>query len=86
MTTVDFITELFCRVADAMRDVRRHRQAKLAPSEIVILALRAARARRGLVRDYQPLFPHLPDRRRLLRLSAVHQAWADRFLADLTLR
>ncbi len=92
MTTVDFITELFCRVDDAMRDVRRHSQAKLAPSEIVTLALlyalKGAGSRafwRWLIRDYQPLFPHLPDRTRLLRLFAVHQAWADRFLAEPTL-
>ena len=39
MTTLDFITELFCRVDDAMRDVPKHSQAKLYPSEIVTLAI-----------------------------------------------
>lgn len=89
MTTVDFITELFCRVDDAMTDVPRHSQAKLAPSEIVTLALLWALKGSGqrafwrwLTRDYQPLFPHLPDRTRLFRLFATHQAWTDRFLAE----
>jgi hypothetical protein len=89
MTTVDFITALFCRVDDAMTDVPRHSQAKLTPSEIVTLALLWAPAGSGqrafwrwLTRDYQPLFPHLPDRTRLFRLFATHQDGTDRFLAQ----
>ncbi len=39
MTTVDFITDLFCRVDEQMHDVPKHPQAKLHPSEIVTLAL-----------------------------------------------
>ena len=39
MTTVDFITELFCRVADQVTHVKKHSQAKLYPSEVVTLAL-----------------------------------------------
>jgi len=35
MTTVDFITELFCRLDEAMRDVPKHPQASLYPSEVV---------------------------------------------------
>lgn len=31
MTTVDFITELFCRVDHAMQDVPKHPQAALYP-------------------------------------------------------
>jgi hypothetical protein len=88
MTTVDFITELFCRVDDTMAEVPRHSQAKLAPSEIVTLALLWALKGTGqrafwrwLTRDYQPLFPHLPDRTRLFRLFATHQDWTERFLA-----
>jgi hypothetical protein len=38
MTTVDFITELFCRVADQVVGAK-HSQAKLYPSEVVTLAL-----------------------------------------------
>lgn len=39
MTTVDFITELFCRVDEALGDLPKHAQAKLSPSEVVTLAL-----------------------------------------------
>ena len=92
MTTVDFITELFCRVDDAMTDVPRHSQAKLTPSEIVTLALLWALKGTGqrafwrwVTRDYQPLFPHLPHRTRLFRLFATHQAWTERFLAEADL-
>ncbi len=91
MTTVDFITALFCRVDDALRDVPKHPQARLYPSEVTTLALLFAlkggseRAfYRWLVRDYWPLFPRLPERTRLFRLFATHQAWADRFLAAPT--
>ncbi len=39
MSTQDFITELFCRVDDEMREVPKHSQANLYPSEIVTLGL-----------------------------------------------
>ena len=39
MTTEDFIIELFCRIDDAMRDLPKHPQAKLYPSEIVTLGV-----------------------------------------------
>lgn len=39
MTTVDFITELFCRVDATMGAVSKHPQAKLYPSEVVTMAL-----------------------------------------------
>ena len=39
MTTVDFITALFCRVDDRMPDVPQHPQAHLYPSEVVTIAL-----------------------------------------------
>jgi hypothetical protein len=71
MTTVDFITELFCRVAEQITDPK-HSQAKLYPSEVVTLALlytlKGCGQRafwRWLTRDYRPLFPNLPDRTRL---------------------
>ena len=92
MTTLDFITDLFCRVDDAMREVAKHSQAKLYPSEIVtvglLFALKGVGPRafyRWLTRDYRALFPHLPDRTRLFRLLAVHQDWTDRFLAEPSL-
>ena len=38
MTTVAFITELFCRVAEQITDPK-HNQAKLYPNEVVTLVL-----------------------------------------------
>ena len=88
MTTVEFITELFCRVDDEMTAVPKHRQAKLWPSEIVTIGvlygLKGVGERpfyRWLSRDYRPLFPKLPERTRLFRLLKTHRAWTDRFLA-----
>jgi hypothetical protein len=92
MSTEDFITELFCRIDDAMRGVRNHSQANLYPSEIVTLgflfAIKGIGDRgfyRWIKRDYLCLFPNLPDRTRLFRQLAVHQDWTNRFLADPTI-
>jgi hypothetical protein len=91
MSTEQFIIALFIKVDDAMRDVPKHPQAALYPSELVTLALlyalKGGGARafyRWLTRDYRPLFPHLPERTRLLRLFVIHADWADRFLAAPT--
>ena len=92
MTTVDFITELFCRVHDNVDDSQKHSQASLYPSEVVTLALLYALSGKGqrafwrwLVRDYRPLFPKLPDRSRLFRLFNSHRHYVDCFLADPSL-
>lgn len=91
MSTLDFIIDLFCRVDDAMSDVTRPRGAHLAPSELVTIgllyALKGGSTRafyRWLVRDYQALFPRLPERTRLFRLLATYRHWMDRFLASPT--
>lgn len=91
MTTVDFIIELFCRVADQVA-ATKHSQAKLYPSEVVTLALlyslKGCGSRafwRWLTRDYRPLFPNLPDRTRLFRLFNTHRHYVDQFLADPSL-
>ena len=92
MTTCDFITELFCRVDDTMKEVTKHSQACLHPSELVtiglLFAVKGVGCRafyRWLTRDYQPLFPHLPERNRLFRLLGAHQDWTTRFLAQPSL-
>jgi hypothetical protein len=95
MTTIDFITELYCRIADRMTQVdkeHKHPQAKLYPSEVVTLAvlhsLKGCGQRafwRWLTRDYCPLFPHLPDRTRLFRLFNTHRTWVSLFLAEASL-
>ncbi len=91
MTTIDFITELFCRVEEKIDD-NKHPQAKLYPSKVVTLALLYAlkgcgqRAYwRWLTRDYRPLFHELPHRTRLFRLFNSHRHYVDEFLADPSL-
>ena len=92
MTTVDFITTLFCHVDDRMGRVAKHSQALLYPSELVTIgilyALKGCGERafyRWLTRDYRPLFPRLPERTRLFRALTAHRAWTDYFLAEPSL-
>ena len=88
MTTIDFITELFCKVDDQMAQVPKHPQARLWPSEAVTIgllyAIKGVGTRafyRWLSHNYRPLFPKLPHRTRLFRLLRSKQAWTDWFLA-----
>ena len=90
-TTIEFITALFCQVADQIPDIPKHPQASLWPSEVVTLgllhALKGVGNRpfyRWLTRDYRPLFPRLPERTRLFRLLKTHQDWTRAFLAAPT--
>jgi hypothetical protein len=92
MTTEDFITELFCKVHDQMKDVPNHSQASLWPSELVTIgmlhAIKGVGNRafyRWLSRDWRPLFPDVPHRTRLFRRLKTHQDWTDHFLASPTL-
>ncbi len=63
MTTVDFITELFSRIDDSMKDAKKHTQANLYPSEVVTIAMLFALKGVGnrpfyrwLKRDYLNMF------------------------------
>ena len=92
MTTYDFIAELFCRIDDALTDVKKDPRAHLWPREVVTLGVlfvlkgKSERAfYRWIVRDCLTLFPNVPERTRLFRLLAAHRLWADRFLAEPTL-
>ena len=92
MTTVDFITELFCQVDDQMGYMPKHSQASLYPSEVVTLALLYALTGKGnrafwrwLSRDYRSLFPNLPCRTRLFRLFNSHDHLIGAFLAPPSL-
>lgn len=92
MTTLDFITELFCRVDNKLGLMPKHSQATLYPSEVVTLALLYALKGVGqrafwrwLVRDYRPCFPKLPDRTRLFRLFNSHRHLVEQFMADPSL-
>lgn len=91
MTTIDFITELFCKVDDNIHD-DKHPQAKLYPSEVVTIALLYALKGCGqlafwrwLTRDYRHLFNQLPDRTRLFRLFNSHRHYVECFLAEPSL-
>lgn len=75
-----------------MQTLPKHPQAVLWPGEVVTLgvlhALKGVGNRafyRWLTRDYQPLFPHLPERTRLFRQFKAHQQWTLLFLAPPTL-
>ncbi len=92
MTTEDFITELFCRVDDQMKDVPSHSQASLWPSEVVTIgllhAIKGVGSRafyRWLSNNYRTLFPGLPHRTRLFRRLRTRQGWTDAFLASPTM-
>ena len=91
MTTLDFITELFCRIDDQLTDVQQHSQASLSPSEVVTLAflfvLKGTGTRafyRWLHENWRKEFPTLPHRTRLFRLFNTHHALSARFLAEPT--
>jgi hypothetical protein len=91
MTTLDFITALFCQVDDHLPDIPKHPYAHLWPSEVVTLGLLHALKGMGnrafyrwLTRDYRALFPRLPERTRLFRLFRTHQDWTQAFLASPT--
>jgi hypothetical protein len=91
MTTLEFITALFCQVDDQLPGIPKHPHAVLWPSEIVTLgllhALKGVGNRafyRWLTRDYRALFPRLPERTRLFRLFRTHQDWTQAFLASPT--
>src|SRR5215831_15087663 len=90
-TTIEFITALFCQVADQIPDIPKHPQASLWPSEVVTLGLLHALKGGGnrafyrwLTRDSRPLFPQLPERTRLFRLFRTHHDRMQVFLAAPT--
>lgn len=92
MTTVDLITELFCKVDDQVGYLAKHSQANLHPSEVVTLALLYALTGKGnrafwrwLTRDYGALFPNLPSRMRLFRLFNSHRYLIGEFLVPPSL-
>ena len=92
MNTLEFITELFCRIDDALENAPKHVQAKLYPSEVVTIAilftLKGSQGRpfyRWLDNNWRQLFPKLPDRTRLFRLFVSHQHLTERFMAETTI-
>ncbi len=90
MSTSEFIIALFCRVDDALEGQVKHPRSKLWPSELATLGilriLKGVPFRsfyRWLTRNFTHLFPHLPDRTRLLRLLYTYCGLADAFLVPL---
>ncbi len=88
MTTVNIIIQIFCLVDDEMKNMPKHSQAKLNPSELItigiLFALKGDHFRafyRWLSRDYADLFAGVPERTRLARVLKTHQDWCDRLLA-----
>jgi hypothetical protein len=91
MSTVEFITALFCEVDEQLHTIPKHPEAHLWPSEVVTLGLWHARKgvgnrafSRWWTRDSRALFPRLPERTRLLRLFTTHHDWTQVFLAAPT--
>ena len=91
MNIADFITELYCKIDDALPDVPRHPQAILSISELVTIgvlhAMKNVKQRpfyRWLKDNYGRLFPKLPHRTRLFRRLATQAGWIGCFLAQPT--
>ena len=91
MNITNFITELYCKVDDALPQVAPHPQAILSASEVVTIGILYAmkgvsqRAFYDWLKDnYGQLFPRLPDRTRLFRRLRAQRDWTGYFLADCT--
>ena len=92
MTTEEIIILIFCAVDDRLGAMKKERNAKLYPSEVVtvglLFALKGGHFRafyRWLKRDYDALFAGLPDRTALQRQLQRYERLADRLLADPSL-
>ena len=92
MNIADFITELYCKIDDALPEVPRHPQAILAISELVTIgvlyAMKNVKQRpfyHWLKDNYGHLFPRLPKRSRLFRRLQAQQDWTGYFLAQPTI-
>lgn len=91
MAITDFITELFCKIDDRMKDVPNHSQASLSASELVTIgllyAIKGVGTRafyRWLWNNHRDMFPSLPHRTRLFRRLQTHQEWTNLFLVSPT--
>ena len=92
MNIVEFITELYCKIDDALPAVPQHSQAVLSISELVSIGiLHAVKnvSRRSFYRwlkdNYGHLFPKLPERTRLFRRLETQSCWTGYFLAQPTI-
>ena len=87
MNIADFITELYCKIDDALPDAPQHPQAVLSISELVAIgvlyAMKNVKQRpfyHWLKDNYGHLFPKLPKRSRLFP-PAANAAGLDRLFS-----
>ena len=92
MNIADFITELYCKIDDALPDVPQHAQAVLSLSELLTIGILHAvknvsrRAFYHWLKDnYGHLFPKLPERTRLFRRLEAQACRTGYFLAQPTI-
>ena len=92
MNIADFITELYCKIDDALPDVPQHPQANLSISEVVTIGvLRAVKNVKQrpfyhwLKDNYGNLFPKLPESTRLFRRLQTQACWIGYFPAQPTI-
>ena len=87
MTTIEFITALFCQpmtILPASPNIPRPASGPGGVTLGLLHALKGVGNRpfyRWLTRDYRAFFPRLPERTRLFRLFRTHQDWTQGFLA-----
>ncbi len=82
-----FITELYCKIDDALPRLPQHPQAVLSLGEVVTIGVLYAMqsvSRRAfyhwLKDNYGDLFPRLPERTRLFRRLQAQSCWTGCFL------
>ena len=92
MNIPDFITELYCRIDDALPRLPHHSQARLSRSEVITIGTLYAvkgvsrRAFYDWLKDnYGHLFLKLPERTRLFRRLEARACWTGYFLAQPTI-
>lgn len=91
MPVDEFIIHLFCIVDETIGPVKKRRDAKLYPSEIVTIGLLFAckgghfsRFYRWLAANYRHFFPRLPEHSRMARLVRDYAEFTEDFLVTPT--
>ena len=91
MITENLIINLFCKIDDETKKIKKYPQSSLYPSEIITLAILfsikgvGSRAFYRWLENWLYFFPKIPERTRLFRLFKTHQSWAKRFMANPTI-
>ena len=92
MNIADFITELYCRIDDALPRMAPHPQARLSLSELVTIGvlhpIKNVKQRpfyHWLKDNYGHLFSELPECTRLFRRLETQSCWTSYFLAQPTI-